>query len=159
MFIFIQKIHYPYSPSLLFIYSPPPANPLLLPVSILCLSQSSAPPLLSLPLSPYPVLFSSFHCFYTNMAYFIIHTLSVPPPLDYSNSPTFGSMFCICFYFILFWCNWSLNLGLHTCKADALLLEPYFQSILLWLFWRWGLVNYLPMASNHDLPDLSLPSS
>jgi hypothetical protein len=25
--------------------------------------------------------------------------------------------------------------GLHTCKAGALPLEPYFQSILLWLFW------------------------
>jgi hypothetical protein len=38
-------------------------------------------------------------------------------------------------------------LGLHACKAGALLLEP--QSILLWLSWRWGLKNYLPgMASN-----------
>jgi hypothetical protein len=31
---------------------------------------------------------------------------------------------------------------------------------LFWLFWRWGLVNYLPgLASNLDLPSLRLPSS
>jgi hypothetical protein len=31
---------------------------------------------------------------------------------------------------------------------------------LLWLFWRWGLLNYLPrLASNHDPPNLSIPSS
>jgi hypothetical protein len=31
---------------------------------------------------------------------------------------------------------------------------------LFWVFWRWGLMNYLPrLASNLNLPDLSLPSS
>jgi hypothetical protein len=31
---------------------------------------------------------------------------------------------------------------------------------LLWLLWRWGLVNYLPgLASNSDPPNLSLPSN
>jgi hypothetical protein len=31
---------------------------------------------------------------------------------------------------------------------------------LLWLFWRWGLGNYLPrLASNYDPPHLSLPRS
>jgi hypothetical protein len=31
---------------------------------------------------------------------------------------------------------------------------------LLWLFWRWGFVNYLPrLASNCYPPDLSLPRS
>jgi hypothetical protein len=40
---------------------------------------------------------------------------------------------------------------LHACKADTLLLEPHLQSILLWLFWRWGLTNYLPgLALNHN---------
>jgi hypothetical protein len=30
---------------------------------------------------------------------------------------------------------------------------------LLWLFWRWGLSNHLlRLASNLDLPDLSLPT-
>jgi hypothetical protein len=28
--------------------------------------------------------------------------------------------------------------GLHTCKTGTLPLEPHLQSILLWLFWRWG---------------------
>jgi hypothetical protein len=37
-------------------------------------------------------------------------------------------------------------------------LESHLQSILLWLFWRWCLPNYLPrLASNHDHPNLSLP--
>jgi hypothetical protein len=32
-------------------------------------------------------------------------------------------------------------------------LKPYLQSILLWLFWRWGLTNYLPrLFSNAILP-------
>jgi hypothetical protein len=31
---------------------------------------------------------------------------------------------------------------------------------LLWLFWRWGLTNYLPgLASHLDPPNPSLPSS
>jgi hypothetical protein len=36
-----------------------------------------------------------------------------------------------------------LNSGVHTCKADAVPLEPHLQSILLWLFWRWGLSKHL----------------
>jgi hypothetical protein len=53
-----------------------------------------------------------------------------------------------------------LNSGLHTCKAGALLLEPCLQSILFWLFWRWGLKNYLSgLASNLRPLDVNLPSS
>jgi hypothetical protein len=37
---------------------------------------------------------------------------------------------------------WGLNSELYTCKVGILPLEPHFQSILLWLFWRWGLANY-----------------
>jgi hypothetical protein len=45
----------------------------------------------------------------------------------------------------------GLNLGLHVCKVGALLLEPHLQYILLWLFWGWGLVNYLSgLALNLD---------
>jgi hypothetical protein len=34
------------------------------------------------------------------------------------------------------------------------------SPFLLWLVWRWGLVNYLTgLALNCDPPDLSLPSS
>jgi hypothetical protein len=30
--------------------------------------------------------------------------------------------------------NWSLNSGIHACNE--------IQSILLWLFWRWGLISW-----------------
>jgi hypothetical protein len=54
----------------------------------------------------------------------------------------------------------GLNSGLNACKTDALLLEPHLQAILLWLFGRWGLTNYLPMlTSNFDPPNLSFPNS
>jgi hypothetical protein len=56
--------------------------------------------------------------------------------------------------------NWSLNSRLSDCKAGALLLDPHLQSILLWLFWRCGLMTYFPkLVSNCDPQDLSLPSS
>jgi hypothetical protein len=45
-------------------------------------------------------------------------------------------------FFFFFWWDCSLNSGFHTCKASTLLLEPHLQSILCWLFWRWGLMNY-----------------
>jgi hypothetical protein len=32
----------------------------------------------------------------------------------------------------------GLNLGILVCKAGTLPFEPHLQSILLWLFWRWG---------------------
>jgi hypothetical protein len=53
----------------------------------------------------------------------------------------------------LFVLDWGLNLRL---------LEPQFQSIFLWLFWRFGEVVSLTMpglASNPDPSDLSLLSS
>jgi hypothetical protein len=63
---------------------------------------------------------------------------------------SFSSFFC-------FWWDWGLNTELCTCKAGALQFGPHLQSILLWLFWRWGFTNSLPrLALNHDLPDLSL---
>jgi hypothetical protein len=38
--------------------------------------------------------------------------------------------------------------------------SPHLQSILSWLFWKWGLANYLPeLALNNDPPNLNLPSS
>jgi hypothetical protein len=56
--------------------------------------------------------------------------------------------------------DWGLNSGLCACKAGALLLEPQPQTILVWLFWRWGLVIYLPgLASSCNPPSLSLLSS
>jgi hypothetical protein len=49
--------------------------------------------------------------------------------------------------------------SLHL-QTDALSFHLHLQSILLWSFWRWGLMNYLPrLASSCDPPSLSLPSS
>jgi hypothetical protein len=63
-----------------------------------------------------------------------------------------------CVSFVFWWGQGGA--GLHAHKAGALPLEPHLQSILLWLFWRWGLVNYSPrLALNHDPPNLSLPST
>jgi hypothetical protein len=60
----------------------------------------------------------------------------------------------------LFWWNWGLNSRFCACKPGTLPLEPHLQSILLWLVWRHGLVNYLPeLVSNYDSPDLSLPKN
>jgi hypothetical protein len=60
--------------------------------------------------------------------------------------------FCDCF---LFWWDCSLNSGLHACKAGTLPLDAALQSILLWIFWRWGFVNYLlRLDSEQDTPDV-----
>jgi hypothetical protein len=38
--------------------------------------------------------------------------------------------------------------------------DPHLQFILVWLFWRWGPMNYLPgLVLKLDFPNLSLPSS
>jgi hypothetical protein len=70
----------------------------------------------------------------------------------------------ISFSYFIFWWNWDLNSGVHGCKAGGhkagTLLLSHDQSILLWLFWKWGLINYLfGQALNHDSPHLSLPSN
>jgi hypothetical protein len=62
-----------------------------------------------------------------------------------------------CYFFFSWDCG--LNSGFHFCKAGALPLEPHLQSILVWLFWKWG-SHYLPrLASNCHSSDLSFPSS
>jgi hypothetical protein len=76
----------------------------------------------------------------------------------YSLSKLFITVILYHNLFIYLW-DWSLNSGLHTCKAGALPLEPHIQFIVLWLFWRWDLTNYLyGLASNLDPPNLSLSS-
>jgi hypothetical protein len=57
-------------------------------------------------------------------------------------------------FFFCLW-DWSLNSDLHTWKASILLLEPYLQSILLWLFWRWGLVSYFSGCSQTSVLPIS----
>jgi hypothetical protein len=45
-------------------------------------------------------------------------------------------------------------------QSRHFIFEPELQCIFLWLFWRWGLMNYLPwLFLNSDPPYLSLPSS
>jgi hypothetical protein len=50
------------------------------------------------------------------------------------------------YYFLMV----RLGLELRTlrCKAHSPMLEPHVQSIFLWLFWRWTLVNYFPGLAN-----------
>jgi hypothetical protein len=56
--------------------------------------------------------------------------------------------------------NGVLNSRLCAHEAGTLLLEPCLQFILLWLFWRWGLENYLSgLTLNRDPPDLRLLSN
>jgi hypothetical protein len=64
----------------------------------------------------------------------------------------------LCFILVIWLQGVSLSLCLSGTrvwtqgfmyKAGALPLEPHLQPILLWLFWRWGLKNYLPgLTSN-----------
>jgi hypothetical protein len=54
--------------------------------------------------------------------------------------------------------------GLRALKSQMWFLwtqsfEPHLQYILIWLLWRWALMNYLPrLPSNFHPPNLSLPS-
>jgi hypothetical protein len=75
--------------------------------------------------------------------------------LSYYTS-SYSFIFWILFIY-LFWWYKGLNSGLQTCKADTVPLEPHFQSIfLLWLFWRWGLTNYLPKLALSHSPLISV---
>jgi hypothetical protein len=50
--------------------------------------------------------------------------------------------------------------GFALAKQALNCLSHTSSPFLLWLFWRWGLVNYLSgLAFNCCPPDLSLPSS
>jgi Trk-type K+ transport system membrane component len=55
------------------------------------------------------------------------------------------------------------GIGFEQCfilAKQVLSTEPHLQFILLWLFWRWGLMNYLlGLTLNFDLPGLSLPGT
>jgi hypothetical protein len=44
----------------------------------------------------------------------------------------------LCLFIYLFSWDWGLSSRLCAYKAGALSLETHLQSILLWLFWRWG---------------------
>jgi hypothetical protein len=58
-----------------------------------------------------------------------------------------GMIWGFCFGFDFFFWDWGLNSELHTeYEAGTLPLEPHLQSRLLWLFWRWNLMNYFAQA-------------
>jgi hypothetical protein len=46
----------------------------------------------------------------------------------------------------LFLVGLGLNSGFCASKAGALPLQSHFQSILLWLFYKWSLVNFFLWA-------------
>jgi hypothetical protein len=58
-------------------------------------------------------------------------------------------------FFFFFFGAAGLNLAL-PCKAGALLVEPHFQLILLWLFWEHGLEPFAWVSSNCDPSNLSM---
>jgi hypothetical protein len=61
-----------------------------------------------------------------------------------------------------FWWDWGLNLGFDACKAGTVPLEPHLQSSPFFSgdFGDGDLAKFLhQLVSNHDLPDLNLPSS
>jgi hypothetical protein len=59
--------------------------------------------------------------------------------LNADGASHFNSVISIVRFFFLW--DWGLKSRLCTCKTHTFLHEPHLQSILLWLFWRWGLVN------------------
>jgi hypothetical protein len=61
---------------------------------------------------------------------FSSHSIKVSLPL-LSPTPNTNSFF-------RFWHYCGLDLGLPAFEAGGLPLEPCLQSLLLWLFWRWG---------------------
>jgi hypothetical protein len=60
--------------------------------------------------------------------------------------------YCLFSLFLFsFWWDWGLQSGFSACKAGghktgALPLEPHLQSVLLWLFWRWGSCGPKPQS-------------
>jgi hypothetical protein len=71
-----------------------------------------------------------------------------------------GSYHCGIFFFFFSLKTCFGRTGVWTQGFTiALLLELHLQSILHWLFWRWGGYFGAWAGSNLDLPDLSLPSS
>jgi hypothetical protein len=68
----------------------------------------------------------------------------------------FFALFFVFFCSFVCWWDLGLNTGLHTCKTGTLLIEPHLQVFLLWLFWRWGLENYLSRLASWSQPPKKL---
>jgi hypothetical protein len=71
----------------------------------------------------------------------LTHTLTHTPTFTHTHMYV-----CMCTHTLFFWWDWGLDSRVHACKAGTLSLEPQLLSILLWLFWRWGLANFLSQA-------------
>jgi hypothetical protein len=60
------------------------------------------------------------------------------------------------FFLIFFWVGQGFKLRASSFQNS---IKTQLQSIVLWLFWRWGLENYLPwLVLNCNPPNLSLSS-
>jgi hypothetical protein len=78
------------------------------------------------------------------------------------HSPLFSHLYawkiCASEYMFVFGGTGVCNQDFALAKQGSLPLEPHLQSILLCLFWRWGLMNYLPgLTLNPDPLNLSIP--
>jgi hypothetical protein len=88
-----------------------------------------------------------------------------PRQLSWS-SDLFSQLLTKDLYMAVFWAShifqftffFFYGIGVCTCKAGTLTLKPYLQSILLWLFWRLGLMNYLPRLSSVTMLPISDPT-
>jgi hypothetical protein len=61
---------------------------------------------------------------------------------DYRNEPLHLAWGVVFFFLV----GLGFELGLCTCKEDTFLLEPHLQSVLVWLFWRWGSLELFAWA-------------
>jgi hypothetical protein len=90
-------------------------------------------------------------CFYT---WFPLHCLQTPrgkqdrlPIFPYYKWGCTETEFHLLILFVFFVDGTGVwTQGFTIVKQVVLLFVPCLQSILLWLFWRWGCVNYLPRA-------------
>jgi hypothetical protein len=50
---------------------------------------------------------------------------------------------CSCLFpcYLFYFCGLRFELIVLHLQSSAQPLEPYLQSILLWLFWKWGVIN------------------
>jgi hypothetical protein len=101
---------------------------------------------------------SYYGCFkWSEYEYIFLHLgASLCVKLAFKLSFRWIKLFLSFFFFV------GLGFELRTClQSKTVPHEPHLRtSILLGLFWQWGLANCLPgLASNSDPPNFILPSS
>jgi hypothetical protein len=113
--------------------APPNKRKFLTPRSLGLLSQRLSPQACVLPGCPYGERARPVHCqIIKSESYLLGPTLQT---LNYAlKKMKFIQIMCVCVH--SFDGTRVLNSGCEVCKAGPLLLEPHFQLILLWLFWR-----------------------